>query len=183
MKPQKHKNHMLIDFSTIGFRHLFFAMQWLKESMSMWFLCFWDFITVHIGMVLDIFFPKFWYICGSWWLFVAGDCTFHITYTLEQGAFQEYSTWMTSWRSCHKIGFQNLGIAKRFFCGFDAVHRVLPRVITQPKFDHHQQLVNIYPKSNHSLLKMVIYALFTLKCRESHLRAFVVKSTRVPGLG
>ena len=46
-----------------------------------------------------------------------------------------------------------------------------------------QQLVNIYPKSNHSLPKMVIYALFTSKCRESHLRAFVVKSTRVPGLG
>ena len=52
-----------------------------------------------------------------------------------------------------------------------------------PKIDHHQQLVNIYPKSNHSLPKMVIYALFTSKCRESHLRAFVVKSTRVPGLG
>ena len=29
------------------------------------------------------------------------------------------------------------------------------------KIDHHQQLVNIYPKSNHSLPKMVIYALFT----------------------
>ena len=52
-----------------------------------------------------------------------------------------------------------------------------------PKIDHHQQLVNIYPKSNHSLPKMVIYALFTSKCCESHLRAFVVKSTRVPGLG
>ena len=49
--------------------------------------------------------------------------------------------------------------------------------------NHLQQLVNIYPKSNHSLPKMVIYALFTSKCRESHLRAFVVKSTRVPGLG
>ena len=34
-----------------------------------------------------------------------------------------------------------------------------------PKIDHHQQLVNIYPKSNHSLPKMVIYALFTSKCR------------------
>ena len=52
-----------------------------------------------------------------------------------------------------------------------------------PKIDHHQQLLNIYPKSNRSLPKMVIYALFTSKCRESHLRAFVVKSTRVPGLG
>ena len=52
-----------------------------------------------------------------------------------------------------------------------------------PKIDHHQQLVNIYPKSNHSLPKMVIYALFTSKCCESHLRAFVVKSTRVPGKG
>ena len=52
-----------------------------------------------------------------------------------------------------------------------------------PKIYHHQQLVNIYAKSNHSLPKMVIYALFTSKCRESHLRAFVVKSTRVPGLG
>ena len=52
-----------------------------------------------------------------------------------------------------------------------------------PKIDHHQQLVNIYPKSNHSLPKMVIYALFTSKCREAHLRTFVVKSTRVPELG
>ena len=52
-----------------------------------------------------------------------------------------------------------------------------------PKIDHHQQSMNIYPKSNHLLPKMVIYALFTSKCRESHLRAFVVKSTRVPGLG
>ena len=52
-----------------------------------------------------------------------------------------------------------------------------------PKIDHHQQLVNIFPKSNHSLPKMVIYTLFMQKCRESHLRAFVVKSTRVPGLG
>merc|ERR1712237_203586 len=40
-----------------------------------------------------------------------------------------------------------------------------------PKIDHHQQLVNIYPKSNHSLPKMVIYALFTSKCRELHLCA------------
>ena len=52
-----------------------------------------------------------------------------------------------------------------------------------PKIDHHQQLLNIYPKSNHSLPKMVIYALFTSKCRESHLRAFVIISPRVPGLG
>ena len=52
-----------------------------------------------------------------------------------------------------------------------------------PKIDLHQQFVSIYPKSNHSLPKMVIYALFTSQCRESHLRAFVVKSTRVPGLG
>merc|ERR1711989_29532 len=58
-------------------------------------------------------------------------------------------------------------------------------IIYPPKMinDHHQQLVNIYPKSNHSLPKIVIYALFTSKCRESHLRAFVVKSTRVPRLG
>ena len=48
-----------------------------------------------------------------------------------------------------------------------------------PKIDHHQQLVNIYPKSYHSLPKMVIYALLSSKCHESHLRAFVVKSTRV----
>ena len=46
-----------------------------------------------------------------------------------------------------------------------------------PKIDHHQQLLNIYPKSNRSLPKMVIYALFTSKCRESHLHAFVVKSS------
>ena len=52
-----------------------------------------------------------------------------------------------------------------------------------PKIDHHQHLLNIYPKSNRSLPKMVIYALFTSKCRESHLHAFVVKSTRVPGSG
>ena len=59
-----------------------------------------------------------------------------------------------------------------------------PKVSTYPpKIDHHQQLVNIYPKSHHSLPKMVIYALFTSKCRELHLRAFVVKFTRVPGLG
>ena len=52
-----------------------------------------------------------------------------------------------------------------------------------PKIDHHQQLVNIYPKSNNSLPKMVIYALLSSKCHELHLHAFVVKSTRVPGLG
>merc|ERR1711989_30216 len=56
-------------------------------------------------------------------------------------------------------------------------------IIYPPKIDHHQQLVNIYQKSNHSLPKMVIYTLFTSKCCESHLRAFVVKSTRVTGLG
>ena len=49
-----------------------------------------------------------------------------------------------------------------------------------PKIDHHQQLVNIYPKSNHSLPKMVIYALFYVKmsrvafarfCRQIHQSA------------
>ena len=45
-----------------------------------------------------------------------------------------------------------------------------------PKMDHHPQLVNIYPK-------MIIYTLLSSKCCESHLRAFVVKSTRAPGLG
>ena len=29
----------------------------------------------------------------------------------------------------------------------------------------------------------LIYAILSSKCHESHLRAFVVKSTRVPGLG
>ena len=46
-----------------------------------------------------------------------------------------------------------------------------------PKIDHHQQLVNIYPKSNHSLPKMVIYAFLPSKCQESHLCTFFVKST------
>merc|ERR1711989_15789 len=50
-----------------------------------------------------------------------------------------------------------------------------------PKIDHQQQLVNIYPKSNHSLPKMVIYALFSSTCCELHLCAFVVKSTRESG--
>ena len=44
-------------------------------------------------------------------------------------------------------------------------------------------IVNIYPKSNHSLPKMVINALLSSKCRKSHLHAFVIKSTRVPESG
>merc|ERR1711989_100564 len=56
-------------------------------------------------------------------------------------------------------------------------HSAQIMIIYPPKSEHFS------PKSNHSLPKMVIYALFTSKCRESHLRAFVVKSTRVPGLG
>ena len=113
-------------------------------------------------------------------------------------------------RECRNRRLENPGIAKkgggvwpmpRFFGGFVEVsqkpyqcspewslnpnsdHLPSKSEYLSPKIDHLQQLVNIYPKSNHSLPKMVIYALFTSKCRESHLRAFVVKSTRVPGLG
>ena len=94
---------------------------------------------------------------------------------------------------------QNPGIAKKgeggsdpckdFFGGFDIAHRG-HRVIMDPPYGIiFSQKVTMYPqmanffKNQFLPQNMIIYALLLSKCRESHLRSFAVKSTRLPALG
>ena len=48
--------------------------------------------------------------------------------------------------------------------------RSIPKTLLRHhgKIEYHQQLVNIFPKSNHSFPKIVIYAFLSSKCHELH---------------
>ena len=63
----------------------------------------------------------------------------------------------------------------RFVCW---IYRRIPKTLLRhhPKIDHHQQ-VNIFPKSNHSFLKIVIYALCVVPLFDSSWYIWVLCGT------
>ena len=134
------------------------------------------------------FIRKIWSVvtlCGRWrWRgaqksFLRKTCKF-------TRSFHTFWIWMVfpEGRGFRNRCSQNPGIAKkgggvwlmsRFVCW---IYRRIPKTLLRhhPKIDHHQQ-VNIFPKSNHSFLKIVIYALCVVPLFDSSWYIWVLCGT------